>query len=139
MYRNFREIWEGLRKNAFAGHRFSIPKMVATTGAYLLANLLPLVCLLFYAWSWGSGRTEVPPAILFLSLAQYGVAVLLHLPLIAHLRINLGYALLAPLGAILYAGICIDSMARTLLGKGVSWKLRQYGKPPGRPTVAPES
>jgi chlorobactene glucosyltransferase len=131
MYRSFGEIWEGLRKNAFAGHRFSVPKMVATTCAYLVTNLLPLGCLFLYAWPWGAGGTSVSTAVLLLSSAQYAVSALLHLPLVAYLRIRPGYALLAPLGAILYAGIGLDSMARTLLGKGVSWKRRQYGKSPG--------
>ena len=64
-----------------------------------------------------------------LSLAQYGISGLLHGVLVSFYRIGWGYALLAPFGAILYAFISLDSMLRTLFGKGVSWKRRHYGKP----------
>jgi hypothetical protein len=33
----------------------------------------------------------------------------------------------------IYVGICLDSMGKTLFGRGVSWKLREYGKPAETP------
>jgi hypothetical protein len=48
--------------------------------------------------------------------------------MMAYLRLHRAYALLAPVGAIIYTAICLDSMGKTLFGRGVSWKLRQYKK-----------
>jgi hopene-associated glycosyltransferase HpnB len=136
MYHSFRELWEGLRKNAFAAHRYSIPKMAITLGSYLVGNLLPLACIFVYGWRWapfsetlsGSGTLSGPEhAALLLSLSEYVVAVLMHFPLMIYLGVTPAYALLAPFAATLYAAICLDSMVRTLFGKGVSWKARQYG------------
>ena len=138
MYYSLRGIWEGLRKNAFAAHRYSISKMMLTGSSYLVCNLLPLVCLFVYGWRWlapGESLVRMEQAALTLSAAEYSVSVAMHLPLMIYFSINPAYALLAPLGAIIYAGICLDSMCRTLFGRGVSWKLREYRKP----TVEPES
>ncbi|MBI4480422.1 MAG: glycosyltransferase [Acidobacteria bacterium] len=132
MYHNLGEIWEGLRKNAFAAHRFSIPKMIVSVAVNALGNLLPVVCLLLYGGRWLAGSPalgEAERTALALSLVQYTVALLLHLPLLVYLKISPAYALLAPFGWIFYAAISLDSMLRTLFGKGVSWKRRQYRKP----------
>jgi hopene-associated glycosyltransferase HpnB len=131
MYSDFGEIWEGLRKNAFAGHGFSVPKILATVMAYATGNLLPLACLLSYGWAWAGGSYGGSASILLLSTAQYALSVAMHLPMLVYLGIPLGYALLAPVGAIFYAGICVDSMLRTVLGRGVSWKSRHYGSSNG--------
>lgn len=131
MYHNLRELWEGLRKNAFAAHRYSIPKMVLTLGGYLLFNVVPLVCVAFYGGRWPLATHPLAgpeQAAFLLSLAQLAVSMLIHLPVLVYLRIPLAYALLAPLAAILYILICMDSMAKTLFGRGVSWKMRQYGR-----------
>jgi chlorobactene glucosyltransferase len=133
MYYSFRETWEGLRKNAFAGHRFSIPRMLLTFGSFLFCNLLPLSCIFWFGWHWLAGSSPLTGperTALLLGLSQYGVSCLMHLPLMVYLRVNPVYALLSPVGAILYAAISVDSMVRTLLGQGVSWKSRQYGRPP---------
>ena len=138
MYANLEETWEGLRKNAFAGNRFSVFRLLSVVGGILLCNLLPLACLLYYGVfqaGTSGGLPEPSGTVLALSLAQYGFSIALHLPLVIYYQVGWGYALLSPLGAILYACIALDSMARTLLGKGVSWKLRHYGRPPlgGKP------
>lgn len=136
MYKNFGEIWEGLRKNAFASHHFSVRRMLFWVSGGLLANLLPLASLFYSAalLLGGTAGSEEQAwqlqAVLALAAAQYFLSVLLHLPVLAYYGIGFGYALLAPLGGILYAAISLDSMVSTLRGQGVSWKLRQYGKPP---------
>ncbi|OFV90954.1 MAG: hypothetical protein A3H28_03555 [Acidobacteria bacterium RIFCSPLOWO2_02_FULL_61_28] len=131
MYASFGEIWEGLRKNAFAAHRFSVARLLGATAVTWLTNLLPLLGLAYSGFEWAAGGGGAParlPLLFALSLAQYSLAVLLHLVLVAFYRIRWSYALLAPLGAIVYTVISLDSMLRTLLGKGVTWKLRHYGK-----------
>jgi chlorobactene glucosyltransferase len=134
MYHSFQDLWEGLRKNAFAAHRYSVAKMALTLGSYLAGNLLPLACLFIFGWRWmASGRVLAGPehTALMLSAAQYAIAAGMHVPVMMYLGIAPTYALLAPLAATIYAAICLDSMARTLLGQGVSWKLREYRKPAG--------
>ena len=94
-------------------------------------------CLVFFilrrcCWAMPeeSGSKRGNPAVFTLCLAQYFLSGLLHLPVLAYYGISPGYALLASVGGILYICISLDSMIRTLMGQGVSWKLRQYGKPP---------
>ena len=132
MYHSLAGIWEGLRKNAFAGHRYSVARLFGVVGGSLFCNLLPLLCLSYFGWDLArqGGLAEQARVVFALSLAQYLLTVLLHVPMLLFYEIGLCYAFLAPFGAILYACICLDSMGRTLLGRGVTWKLRHYGRPP---------
>ncbi|MBI3895612.1 MAG: glycosyltransferase [Acidobacteria bacterium] len=132
MYHNLVEIWEGLRKNAFAGHRYSVARLLVVVTSSLLCNLLPLLCLAYFGWELaGQGKlVEEANVVLTLSLAQLLLAILLYVPVLFFYEIDLEYAFLAPVGPIIYACICLDSMARTLFGRGVTWKLRHYGRPP---------
>ncbi len=130
MYGNFREIWEGLRKNAFAGHRFSVAKLMVTTGGSLLCNLLPLIV---FVWTLVLGAAPEPllfsqRVALALASGQLAISVLLHIPILHFLKLRWAYALMVPIGAVLYSAITLDSMFRTLAGRGVSWKNRQYRK-----------
>lgn len=132
MYTGFGEVWEGLRKNAFAGHRYSVTKLLAAAGGFLLCNLLPLAVLGYYGlrWATGGGAAEGPEVTaVALAAGEYLLAGLAHLPLLVYLGVGAGFGLLAPLGATIYAVISFDSMIRTLLGSGVTWKMRQYSKP----------
>ena len=136
MYVSFAEMWEGLRKNAFAGHRFNLAKSLAATCGYLLCNTLPLAVLLWFGARWLGGGGEAVGAettAVTLAAAEYFLIGLLHLPVLLYLNIGAGFGLLAPLAASVYAVITVDSMVRTLAGGGVSWKSRQYGQP-GQPS-----
>ena len=64
----------------------------------------------------------------YLSLSQYLLSVIMHLPIMVFYRIPTFYALFVPIGALIYGVISMDSMLRTIFGKGVSWKSRKYGK-----------
>ena len=136
MYTNFREIWEGLRKNAFAAHRFSVVRMAAFLAGAWLTALLPLGALAYTGFLLLTAGGEFPPGdelsvrlIFAMSLAQCGLSVWLHFLLITYWGIPRGYALLAPFGSVVYTAIALDSMIRTLFGTGVSWKLRRYKRP----------
>ncbi len=133
MYTSFGEIWEGLRKNAFAGHRFSVSKLLAASFGYLLTNFLPLAVLGWYGLRWMTGGGRAAGAeitAVSLAAAEYLLVGFIHLPVLLYLGIGAGFGLLAPIAASIYAVITFDSMFRTLLGSGVTWKARQYGKPP---------
>ena len=131
MYASLGEIWEGLRKNAFAAHRFSVARWFGAMLITWLTNLFPLAGLVYSGFEWatdGGGPPARVSLVFILSLAQYSLAALHYLVPVVFFRIHWGYALLAPLGAIVYTVISLDSLGRTLFGKGVSWKLRHYGK-----------
>ena len=134
MYTNFRGIWEGLRKNAFAAHRFSIVRMAAFLAGTWLTALLPLGALAYSTFlllaAGGAPGVGLNVWLIFaMSLAQCGLSVWLHFLLITYWGIPRGYALLAPFGSVVYTAIALDSMIRTLFGTGVSWKLRRYKRP----------
>jgi hypothetical protein len=134
MYTDFGEMWEGLRKNAFAAHRFSVLRMLAFIAGAWLTALLPLAALAYSVFRLLAAGGEFPAGvglIFVMSLGQCVLSVWLHFLLISFLGIPRGYALLAPFGSVLYTAIAFDSMLRTLFGTGVSWKRRQYGKPLG--------
>ena len=131
MYASLSQIWAGLRKNAFAVHRFSVLRTTAFIAGIWFVTLLPLAALAYslgcLVWSGGEllpGGGLIPG----LSLAQYGLSASMHLFLISFWGIPRRYALLAPFGSLLYTAIALDSMLRTLFGAGVSWKSRQYRK-----------
>ena len=134
MYESFHEIWEGLRKHAFAGNRYSVAKLLVAVGGIGLTNVLPVVAMFYSAielyrrGAAGPGAWQMG-AVFSLSCAQYYLAVGIHLPIVRYYGISAVYALLTPLGASIYAIISLDSMIRTLAGTGVSWKRRRYGKP----------
>jgi hypothetical protein len=132
MYSSFSGIWEGLRKNAFAAHRFSVFRMLVFLAGTWFTTLLPLSALLYSLVRIAENGGAFPPGvapILALSLAQYALAGWFHLFPVTFFRIPWGYALLAPFGSLIYSAIAFDSMLKTLFGEGVSWKRRQYGKP----------
>lgn len=132
MYSSFRGIWEGLRKNAFAAHRFSVFRMLVFLGGTWFTTLVPLSALVYSLVRMAANGGEFPPGVapvFALGLAQYALAVSFHLFPVSFFRIPWSYALLAPFGSLVYSAIAFDSMLRTLCGTGVSWKLRQYGKP----------
>lgn len=130
MYHSLAGIWEGLRKNSFAGSRYSILRHCIVVAVNLLCNLLPLACLVYLGWNFTTNdkMESWKDAAGYLSLAQYLLSVMMHLPVIVFYRVPLFYALLVPIGALIYGVISMDSMLRTLLGRGVSWKSRKYGK-----------
>lgn len=139
MYQDFADIWEGLRKNAFAGNHYSVARLLTGFVLILITNALPLACLLssvLVVAHRGEGALAAwhLRALLGLSLAQYAMAVALHVPYLRHLRLGAHYALMAPLASIIYGCISLDSMVSTVAGKGVSWKLRHYRKPPSTVT-----
>jgi chlorobactene glucosyltransferase len=134
MYESFGELWEGLRKHAFAGNRYSVARLLGSMAGSFLVNALPLATLFYGATrlfqpgvlQWQDSWLWVAMA---LALAQYLLHVILHAPFVWYLGVGIVYAFLSPLGSLVYIFISLDSMARTLLGKGVSWKERRYGKP----------
>ena len=134
MYQDFREIWEGLRKNAFAGNRYSMTRILFAIALISLTNTLPLVLFIYSVVHLIPSIVTSPSvahlnAIFLLSGCQLLLSALVHFPYVTYLGLGVQYALTAPLASILYGFISLDSMIRTVFGAGVSWKLRQYRRP----------
>ncbi len=136
MYESFQELWEGLRKHAFAGNHYSIPRTLTGIAMLLLASF-GLFLALFYSAvelvvTGVAGGADARAAglwnVLVLTAAQFVIGAVLHWPFVRYLGLPAWYALLWPLAYIVYSVISLDAMTKTLLGRGVSWKLRQYGK-----------
>jgi chlorobactene glucosyltransferase len=113
MYASAAELFEGWTKNLFLLMDAHLPTALGWALASVLLGSLGLVALLVERGALG--------------LAAYlGI-----LAMQATLRYRGGaqpaYAVFAPLGAVLAAGLVLRSAARHRLGRGVSWKGRRYG------------
>lgn len=117
MYQGFQDIWQGFTKNFFPGMNYSVLKTVSGALAILLFGVLPLffamAALLF-------GQTALFAPFFIAYLGQIAVFVITRLDL----RENPLYALLTPLGLLIFMLILINSMLKILTGKGVKWKGR---------------
>jgi hypothetical protein len=124
MYTSLGEIMAGWRKNVFAGGRDAMP------GGRLGQMLFPVLLVLFPI------LTLAPPIALAVALAAAAppwVVLGAALALVAELAtwgavnrwmgVPIGYALLFPLGAIVFGVIAVQAIAR---GSRVEWKGRAY-------------
>ena len=127
MYTGWRDMWEGLTKNAYAGLEYK-PHWAAGLGAaVLVANILPPVYLVAsIAWciiapSWWAGAAIGLSALIILLTARTMNAVrkLAELPT--------WYAWTMPVGSSLYLAIVAASVWRYYRGGNV-WKGRTYNR-----------
>lgn len=128
MYESAAELWEGLRRSAFEGTGQSALKVLGGLAGGNLLGTLPwgaAVCLL--ARDLADGRAIESDQALLLALAACLAAALVYLPFLIFLRVPPWYVFSLPLATLLYSFIAVDSAARSLAGRGVSWKDRRYG------------
>jgi chlorobactene glucosyltransferase len=118
MYRSLREIWWGFAKNGTAGA--GGPLLAALGTVALLWALSPFA---LFPWALAAGHLRI--AGLAGACCAAGV---LQRARIYRLLFRLGphWALLAPLGQLVFAGIMAHSIARAVTGKGPMWKGREY-------------
>jgi chlorobactene glucosyltransferase len=126
MYTNLREIWDGFTKNAFVGSRLpylSIPLFALMGFVFgVLPWLLFPVGLVRWIFSGGKrgGRT------LLYSGLQMGFSTFARRRIDREFNVPEQYAVTTPLASIVVIGILLNSMRRSLSGKGVDWKGRNY-------------
>ncbi len=120
MYHSLKEIWKGWRKNIFLALKKSIFRnfyyifmiLMFVPGPYILAG----VNYYMEAEVWMMGLSFCS---LFLALAtSVGLAT--------ELKLNPMYALIFPLGAVMVAGIMLDSMFQIAIRKRSEWRGRVY-------------
>jgi len=129
MYTSLGEIMAGWRKNVFAGGREAMPGGRAGQLLFpLLLLLVPLLTVLPPLALGGALLAAAPPAWLLLGatialaaeLATWGAVY-------RWMRAPVAYALIFPLGALVFAVIAIQAIAR---GSRVEWKGRAYRTTP---------
>ena len=124
MYTSLGEIVAGWSKNLFVAGRETAP--FGRIGRELFTWLFPLPALMtlagpfaLAAWALGTGPTWLHLFGGIVSTLMLGWWMLVYWWMDAPVR----YALLYPLGALVFLGILILSLAR---GRRVAWKGRQY-------------
>lgn len=122
MYNGPSEVWQGYSKNVYAFFGYS-PFFLAIGLAVLTALYIAPPVLALY-----SVLSPQPSALVYLPLAQYTVAVLGRMLLMARFAYRPLGALLHPIATIFMAAIAINSMLWSLTGKG-AWKGRAASKP----------
>ena len=122
MYHNFKEVWRGLTKSAFATFSFNPYFLVLMWTLVIIVFIVPLLILIV-----GLAVPQVPIAITMLA----GLSVLLTLILWAwsHIRFHFPVylVLIYPASAIFMTVIAIASMILTMQGKAM-WKDRLMPK-----------
>ena len=124
MYTSLGEIMAGWRKNVFAGGREAMPwgrfgQMIFPALLLLpaLLTLLPLVALA------GAFAVAAPHWLLLAALIALAAQATAWAAVYRWMGAPVGYALLFPLGAVVFAVIAIQAIAR---GSRVEWKGRGY-------------
>ena len=110
-YRTLPEMERGLRKNTFAGLRYSVPLSVAALAGNLLLGVWPFVAVWMTS---GAERSLYATAALTLMLAYAG-------PAIAQ-RSRPWLALLYPVAALTFGWIMASGVLRTLARGGIEWR-----------------
>jgi chlorobactene glucosyltransferase len=136
MYTNFDEIWQGWRKNAFVGSRASFitfPLFIVTS---IYMGIFPFFQLPYALIKWLSllgakdsrkkqERKRAAKLLLF-SATSVSLNIFVRSRLDKGLGVPGKYSVLNPLGIIVIVGILLDSMWRSISGRGLSWKGRNY-------------
>lgn len=128
MYRNAKDVWSGLQKNATEG--LGSPKLIGPiTVLLLMGQVVPFVC----SAIWLLGGTLFGFPIGLTSAALYGIAVVLaFLPrFLGTVRFSQSFigAALHPLGIVILLLIQWFALINLCFGKGGSWKGRSYSIP----------
>lgn len=130
MYRDVRELWDGLSRSAFEGAGFSVGKVLAAVLATTLFGLLPWLSfpslLLRDAMI---RRFPLSDPVLLVSLAACGMACAVYLPIVIFFRVRASYVFTLPLGIAFYSLVSLNSMLLGGWSEGVGWKGRRYRKP----------
>lgn len=130
MYRDGRELWEGMSRSAFEGSGFSTAKILAgIIGGNTVAALPLVVTLAALLRDLGLGRSLRGDPVLVLALATCVVSTLVYLPVLIFYHVSPLYALTLPLAVVFYSTAALNSALASVKGCGVSWKGRRYRSP----------
>lgn len=117
MYAGFWEIWEGFTKNLFSGMKFSLSKTIFGAFSIFLFGVLPIFGAIF-ALIFGQIKLFIP--LISIYILQVSIFINVH----REWKGNIFYALLTPLGLLMFLAILVNSTIKVVSGKGVKWKDR---------------
>jgi glycosyltransferase involved in cell wall biosynthesis len=120
MYRNARQVWQGLSKNATEGLAAPV-RILPISVLLILGQVMPFVLLV---WCWLGHRPSVAVSV-YLVVAIVGA----WLPrVLAAIRFRQDWrsALAHPVGIVMLLMLQWNALARKLSGAAVSWKNRSY-------------
>lgn len=124
MYESLQDIWHGFTKNFFAALNFSMLKTFFGAASIISFGVFPLifaiVCLMLFLKTHQIFYMAMFAPLFSIYLLQISVFAVFN----RTLKVNMIYAVFAPLGLGLFAAILINSTFRILTGRGVVWKGR---------------
>lgn len=130
MYKNWREVFEGLARSAWEGTGRSIWKvlgMVMISNALTVLPWLTLVSvLLFDAFV---GTSPALNATLLVAAAAAAMSVVVYYPVVAFAGLSPLYTFTLPFASMFYSAVSITSAFSSVKGPGVRWKGRRYQSP----------
>ena len=128
MYHDFRDMWEGLAKNAYAGIEYRPLRFWGgLVGGVIAAVLPPVYLVIALVWALRIGSTESWIAAI-LAFAINLFVILVHGRAVRFLRLPITDAVMLPLSAGLYSLIALSSMWQHHFGGGNVWKGRRYDR-----------
>jgi chlorobactene glucosyltransferase len=128
MYTSLAELWQGWTKNIYLGlqGRRGLMLLGAVTA---LAGALALPAWLLAGLAWlALGGGLWAGGVVLQALLAWAYVIAARAEVAQALGISRLYALTLPLGALLFAGMMLESTLRGLTGRGVAWKGRVYGQ-----------
>lgn len=117
MYRSEQEIFNGLRKNFFAGFNKSIPLFLFMAAIHIVVYILPFILLPF---SLIAGY----PAVLFMSVACVTIILLHRIILAIWFNWNPIYGFFHPISVLWFQRLAVVTLLDHFLGRSVMWKDR---------------
>jgi chlorobactene glucosyltransferase len=130
MYKDAREMFEGLSRSAFEGTGFSLPKVLGGLLVGLWTAVFPWAAALDqFARDLLTGRPLAHDPALLLALAAMAAGTFIYFPVTRFLRVPPLYVFALPLAAVFYCAVSVNSAWRSVAGSGVPWKGRRYRPP----------
>ncbi len=128
MYHDFRDMWEGLAKNAYAGIEYRPLRFWGgLLGGVIAAVFPPVYLVMTLVWAWRIGSTESWIAVI-LAAAINLLMILVHARAVRFLRLPILDTIMLPFSAGLYSLIALSSMWQHHFGGGNLWKGRRYDR-----------
>ncbi len=116
MYANYQEIFDGFRKNFFAGFNYNYALFTLMAIIHILAYILPVGVLI------GGLIYPFPLYVLIPAFINVGLMVMHHVVLATWFRWPPGFSFLKPLGVLWFQYLGIISVMDRIFKKKVNWK-----------------
>ncbi|HZT71551.1 MAG TPA: glycosyltransferase family 2 protein [Terriglobia bacterium] len=129
MYKNWREVFEGLARSAWEGAGCSLWKVLAGVVVGNGLAVFPWISLVVLAarWFWGTHFAQGPT--LLAAAAACAATTLVYGPVVVLAGLSPFFIFTLPLAALFYSAVSIVSALNSLTGPGLSWKGRRYQPP----------